>query len=131
MKPLRFHSDSIALPAFHASRATVHDRSAPIRPRTAQADYRVLMSIRVGTDNLTTVRRELHRVLGSALDIYTAVIDNKTGQACLELELASTRVQDAMSSIMRILPEAEFGKIRRSARDPASRAPTARMRTSD
>ncbi|AOJ70865.1 MULTISPECIES: hypothetical protein [Burkholderia] len=89
------------------------------------------MSIRVGTDNLTTVRRELHRVLGSALDLYTAVIDNKTGQACLELELASTRVQDAMSSIMRILPEAEFGKIRRSARDPASRAPTARMRTSD
>ncbi|WP_226383389.1 hypothetical protein [Burkholderia mayonis] len=131
MKPLRFHSDSIALPSFAASKSTVHDRSVPIRPSTSKRDHRVLMSIRVGTENLTEVRRLLHRVLGPALDIYTAVIDNKTGQACLQLELAKACVSDAMSSIMRVLPAAEFGTIRRSARAPESRSPATRMRTTD
>ncbi|MDN7675035.1 hypothetical protein QZM22_21545 [Burkholderia oklahomensis] len=131
MKPLRLHSDSIALPSFHASRSTVRDRTVPIRPGTSKTDHRVLMSIRVRTANLTEVRRLLHRVLGPALDIYTAVIDNKTGQACLQLELARACVSDAMSSIMCVLPEAEFGTIRRSARPPASRAPTTRTRATD
>ncbi|AHI63403.1 hypothetical protein [Burkholderia thailandensis] len=128
MKPLSFHLDPIALPSFHTPRAAARERSAPNRVRAAPADYRVLMSIRVGTDNLPRVRRLLHQVLGAALDIYTAVIDTKTGQACLQLELARTSVPDAMSSIMRALPEAEFGPIRRAPQALAPRA--TRMRTS-
>ncbi|OMT83517.1 hypothetical protein [Burkholderia pseudomallei] len=123
MKPLRFHSEPIAAPSLHASHASVRDRTAPVRMRAERANPRVLMSIRVGAGNLPHVRRLLHQMLGAALDIYTAVIDNQTGQASLQLELASTSVSDAMTSIMRVLPEAEFGKIRLSPRAPSARAP--------
>jgi hypothetical protein len=55
-----------------------------------------------------------HRLLGPNLDIYTAVVDNKNGRACLQIEIAVERVADAMSLIMQALPTAEFGTIRRS-----------------
>ncbi len=73
------------------------------------------MSIRVGTGELATARRALHRALGPKLDIYTAVIDNRNGCVTLQLELAAGRVPDAMAIIMNTLPEAEFGLIRSAA----------------
>ncbi|CAN0622295.1 Sugar ABC transporter permease [Burkholderia multivorans] len=86
------------------------------------------MSIRVSTAQLIEARRTLHQALGPALHVYTAIIDNRTGRACLQLELSRARVSQAMSSIMRVLPEAEFGTIRRSAREPVPRTRAARMR---
>ncbi len=115
MKPLRTDSASIRFPLFRAPRPTV-----AAAPRKPAADYPVLLSIQVESDRLAEVRRALHREIGPALSLYTASIDNLTGRACLQLELARARVSTAMSSIMRLLPEAEFGPIRRPRRSPTS-----------
>jgi hypothetical protein len=77
------------------------------------------MSIRVETGRLAALRKTLHQWLGASLDIYTAVIDNKSAQACLQVEIAASRIADVMSVVMRALPEAEFGTIRPSPRTAA------------
>lgn len=58
------------------------------------------------------MRRTLHHVLGHDLDVYAAVIDKKRNCAALQLFLHARRVHQAMTLIMRALPEAEFGAIR-------------------
>lgn len=75
---------------------------------------RVSMSIRIASCELSTLRRTLHRVLGHDLDVYTAVIDKKRDCATLQLFLYAERVHQAMTLIMRALPEAEFGAVRPS-----------------
>ncbi|MBN3789454.1 hypothetical protein G3N94_21520 [Burkholderia sp. Ac-20353] len=76
----------------------------------------MLLSIRVETENLAAARRMLHNALGPALSIYTAEINRQTGRACLQIELAKSLVSQVMSSIIRLLPEAELGAIRPSRR---------------
>jgi len=85
-------------------------------PEGEQAGFSVLMSIRLDSRELASLRRVLHKLLGPDLDIYAAVIDNKNGCAILQLKLAADRVAETMSMILRTLPEAEFGLIRRSLR---------------
>ncbi|WP_175883733.1 hypothetical protein [Burkholderia sp. BCC0044] len=72
----------------------------------------MLLSIRVESDNLAAVRRQLHQAVGAALNCYTAAIDNHTGCACIELEVARSQASPAILSILRVLPAAEFGTIR-------------------
>ncbi|MDN7874813.1 hypothetical protein [Burkholderia aenigmatica] len=100
MKPTRIESaSSRALP--------------PVRSRRRYpADERVLLSIRVESDNLAVVRRLLHQAVGAALNFYTAAIDKRTGRACIELEVARSQASPAILSILRVLPAAEFGTIR-------------------
>ncbi|PCE34035.1 hypothetical protein BZL54_02480 [Burkholderia ubonensis subsp. mesacidophila] len=76
----------------------------------------MLLSIRVETGNLAAARRTLHDALGPALSIYTAEINRQTGRACLQVELARSLVSQVMSSVIRLLPEAELGEIRPSRR---------------
>ena len=85
----------------------------PVRSRRrCAADGFVLLSIRVESDNLAAVRRLLHQAVGTALNFYTAAIDNRTGRACIELEVARSQASPAILSILRLLPAAEFGTIR-------------------
>ncbi|WP_081072174.1 hypothetical protein [Burkholderia cepacia] len=85
----------------------------PVRSRRRYpADERVLLSIRVESDNLAVVRGLLHQAVGAALNFYTAAIDNRTGRACIELEVARSQASPAILSILRLLPAAEFGTIR-------------------
>ncbi|MGG1949057.1 sugar ABC transporter permease [Trinickia sp. NRRL B-1857] len=74
----------------------------------------VSMSIRIGSSELSTLRRTLHQVLGPELDVYTAVVDKKRDCATLQVILHAQRVHQAMTLIMGALPEAEFGPIRSS-----------------
>ncbi|MBJ9590325.1 MULTISPECIES: hypothetical protein [Burkholderia] len=92
--------------------AASHDL-LPVRSRrTCPDDDLVLLSIRVESDNLAAVRRRLHRAVGAALNFYTAVIDRRTGRACIEFEVARSQASPAILSILRELPAAEFGTIR-------------------
>ncbi|MBN3745000.1 hypothetical protein G3N96_06045 [Burkholderia sp. Se-20373] len=85
----------------------------PVRSRRrCSADEFVLLSIRVESDNLAVVRRLLHQAVGTALNVYTAAIDNRTGRACIELEVARSQASPAILSILRLFPAAEFGTIR-------------------
>ncbi|KWU22822.1 hypothetical protein ABXK61_04650 [Burkholderia sola] len=72
----------------------------------------MLLSVRVESDNLAIVRRQLHQAVGAALNGYTATIDSRTGRACIELEVARSQASPAILSILRALPAAEFGTIR-------------------
>ncbi|WP_244108438.1 hypothetical protein [Burkholderia anthina] len=81
-------------------------------PRRCHADARVLLSIRVESNDLAVVRRRLHEAVGAALNLYTATLDRRTGRACIELEVARSQASPAILSILRILPAAEFGTIR-------------------
>nr|WP_245171521.1 hypothetical protein [Burkholderia sp. AcTa6-5] len=71
-----------------------------------------MLSVRVESDNLAIVRRQLHQAVGAALNGYTATIDSRTGRACIELEVARSQASPAILSILRALPAAEFGTIR-------------------
>nr|WP_245170127.1 hypothetical protein [Burkholderia sp. CpTa8-5] len=71
-----------------------------------------MLSVRVESDNLAIVRRQLHQAVGAALNSYTATIDSRTGRACIELEVARSQASPAILSILRALPAAEFGTIR-------------------
>ncbi|MGU7783095.1 hypothetical protein [Burkholderia sp. PU8-34] len=116
MKSLRTESTSIHLPSVRRSRAAVSGQCVSLRPRTRDTNHLVLLSIQVESCNLAAARRALHQAAGPVLGIYTAEIDNRTGRACLQLELARSHLSRAMSSIMQLLPKAEFGAIRRSRR---------------
>jgi hypothetical protein len=116
MRSFNGNSSSFTIPPEHVLRSTTVGKGAPARTGVDETGHAVLMAIRVDTGQLADVRRVLQKLLGPNLDIYTAVIDNKNGRACLQLELAAERVPEAMSLIMRTLPEAEFGSIRRSPR---------------
>jgi len=120
MKPFTLDYDSTAQRSLRSLSAAAPDNDTS-RPRKDKGDHPVLMSIRVSTAQLIEARRTLHQVLGPDLHVYTAIIDNKTGRACLQLELSRACVSQAMLSIMRFLPEAEFGTIRRSAHEPMPR----------
>ena len=92
--------------------AASHDLPPVRSRRRLAADELVLLSIRVESDNLAAVRRRLHQAVGAALNFYTAAIDNRTGRACIELEVARSQASPAILSILRLLPDAEFGSIR-------------------
>jgi len=128
MKPFTLDYDSTAMRSLRSVRAAAPGNDLSTRPRNDKRDHPVLMSIRISTAQLIDARRTLHQALGPNLHVYTAVIDNKTGRACLQLELSRARVSQAMSSIMRVLPEAEFGTIRRAAHEPMPRTRAVRMR---
>ncbi len=100
MKPTRTESAASRAPSSVRSRRRCH------------TDERVLLSIRVESDDLAVVRRLLHEAVGTALNFYTAAIDTRTGCACIELEVARSQASPAILSILRILPAAEFGTIR-------------------
>jgi hypothetical protein len=117
MRSSNGNAGSLAVQLNYALRAsTLRSSSHAVIHQDAAADYAVLMSIRVDTAQLATARRTLHQWLGPDLDIYTAVIDNKNGRSCLQIEIGAGRVSETMSLIMRTLPEAEFGAIRPSPR---------------
>ncbi|PHP86571.1 hypothetical protein CFB52_018635 [Burkholderia sp. AU18528] len=80
--------------------------------RRCAADPLVLLSIRVESDDLALVRRQLHQAVGAALNCYAASLDSRTGRACIELEVARSQASPAILSILRVLPAAEFGAIR-------------------
>ncbi|WP_232465942.1 hypothetical protein [Burkholderia ubonensis] len=116
MKSPRSETVSITFAHVLPARPAVSGPRITPRPRRRIPDYPVLLSIRVDTGNLAAARRMLHDALGPALSIYTAEINRQTGRACLQIELAKSLVSQVMSSIIRLLPEAELGAIRPSRR---------------
>ncbi|WP_321878528.1 hypothetical protein [Paraburkholderia bannensis] len=73
----------------------------------------VQMVVRVATQDAQLARCLLHGLLGAALGVHTIDIDNRSECACLHVELERARVPDAMALLIRTLPGAEFGSIRR------------------
>jgi hypothetical protein len=84
--------------------------------RTAPRLPNVQMIVRVATCDAQLARRVLHGMLGQALGVHTIDIDRRRELACLHVELERARVPDAMALLIRSLPGAEFGAIRRLER---------------
>jgi hypothetical protein len=78
---------------------------------------RVQMIVRVATPDAQLARRLLHGMLGDALGVHTIDIDRRSELACLHVALERSRVPDAMALLIRTLPGAEFGAIKRLERD--------------
>lgn len=95
----------------------------PIAPRLGVGKCRaaprvitVQMIVRVATRDAQLARGVLHAMLGHALGIHTIDIDRRRELACLHVELERARVPEAMALLIRALPGAEFGSIRRLER---------------
>jgi hypothetical protein len=100
---------------------TIHLNRPVARPRVARADRAQarLVTVLIDSRHLRTARQTLHRALGSEMNLYVATIDNRDGQASLQIELEAGRVVEIMSLLMQTLPEAEFGAIRAARRSRA------------
>ncbi|WP_322093795.1 hypothetical protein [Paraburkholderia bannensis] len=103
--PHRSDSSHTLVP--RAPRATLTKQNGPSRHVTVQ------MVVRVATQDAQLARCLLHGLLGAALGVHTIDIDNRSECACLHVELERARVPDAMALLIRTLPGAEFGAIRR------------------
>jgi hypothetical protein len=85
-------------------------------PHTEAVGRMRLVTVHIDSRHLRSARQTLHRALGSEMNLYVAKIDNRDGQASLQIELEADRVGEIMSLLMRTLPEAEFGAIRPARR---------------
>ncbi|HEV3430779.1 MAG TPA: sugar ABC transporter permease [Paraburkholderia sp.] len=86
---------------------------AVTKQRRTSHHVTVQMVVRVATHHAQLARCLLHGLLGDALGIHTIDIDRRRELACLHVELERARVPDAMALLIRTLPGAEFGAIRR------------------
>ncbi len=109
---LPHHLASTLRIAPRATRMARAQQSKPIRHVTVQ------MAVRVATRDAQLARCLLHGLLGRALGVHTIDFDRSRDLACLHVELERARVPDAMALLIRTLPGAEFGTIRRLDRSP-------------
>ncbi|MBB3258574.1 hypothetical protein F4827_003442 [Paraburkholderia bannensis] len=104
---LPHHLASTLRIAPRATRMARAQQSKPVRHVTVQ------MAVRVATRDAQLARCLLHGLLGRALGVHTIDFDRSRDLACLHVELERARVPDAMALLIRTLPGAEFGTIRR------------------
>lgn len=108
------------LPQYLSSSLKIAPRSprmARAQPATPVRHVTVQMVVRVATRDAQLARCLLHGLLGHALGVHTIDIDHRRDLACLHVELERARVPDAMALLIRTLPGAEFGAIRRMDRN--------------
>ncbi|WP_310631161.1 hypothetical protein [Paraburkholderia sp.] len=108
------------LPHHLASVSSFKPKAPRARIDQARATQRlscVRMIVRVATHDAQLARRLLHAMLGEAMGAYTIDIDRRSELACLHVELERKRVPEAMALLIRTLPGAEFGTIKRLERD--------------
>ncbi|WP_322042202.1 hypothetical protein [Paraburkholderia sp. J67] len=89
----------------------------PAKRRAPSALATVQMTVRVATRDAQLARCLLHGLLGHTLGVHTIDIDRRRDLACLHVELEHARVPDVMALLIRSLPGAEFGAIRRLDRN--------------
>lgn len=99
-----------------AAPLTIAPRQDALSRRTAPRLATVQMIVRVATRDAQLARGVLHAMLGHALGIHTIDIDHRNELACLHVELERARVPEAMALLIRTLPGAEFGTVRRLER---------------
>jgi hypothetical protein len=98
------------LPHHLAATLRIAPRAQPARPIH---HVTVQLAVRVATRDAQLARCLLHGLLGHALGVHTIDIDRSRDLACLHVELERARVPEAMALLIRTLPGAEFGAIRR------------------